>query len=103
MWTWLRKQLGIDRDVRLSMNEYVVCRNELHELRQQVLWIQRWVKNLDTAVAHIEHAARAGRAISPEDVKMLAAKIRTQVTRGKVQLPTAVEEILKDERAQRTV
>jgi hypothetical protein len=103
MWIWLRKQLGIDVDVRLSMNEYVGVRNELHALRQQVVWLQAWVKNLDTAVAHIERAATSGKTLTQEDVRKMAARIRSQISRSQVPLPSSIEEILQDERPKRTV
>jgi hypothetical protein len=103
MWIWLRKQLGIDRDVRLSMNEYVRLPNELQALRRQVMFQGQWLKNIDTVVAHIERAAASNTGLSAEDVRKVATRIRTQIASAKVALPSSVEEILKDERSQRTV
>ena len=104
MWIWLRKQLGIDRDVRLSMNEYVRVSNELQALRRQVNFQGQWIKNIDTALAHIERAASSEKGLSAEDVRKVAVRIRSQIASAKVALPSSIEEILKDEqRTQRTV
>jgi glycine/D-amino acid oxidase-like deaminating enzyme len=55
------------------------------------------------AVAHIERAATSGKTLTQEDVRKMAARIRSQISRSQVPLPSSIEEILQDERPKRTV
>jgi hypothetical protein len=64
---------------------------ELHEIHARLSIVERWVKNLDTALWKVDQAVRTGdvdsAATQVHDVRAMAARIRQEVMAKKPKFP----------------